>query len=224
MSNDRDAYNKLFEHYDRQMFFERGIEDIIFIDDAEIKKHWHNLKKAVFENGTVYIRGYGRDAKGTKLYLKLYDKMFENYSVEKDPTNNAEPTKLLKNLTSYSKTNQSGKTLILNYQISHLFGKTKNPLLFTCPWNIAYIPKYLDPFTGHETQGPYSEQFKKEIFFPFLRERYKDYIEEYNSIIKTKVTPIIDESLQYVKSKMRLNIKDFNKFKTDVRSELGEIS
>lgn len=160
MRKERDAYTKLFEHIDKDLFFQSGIDDIVFMENETIEKQWTILKNAVFQNQSVAIRGYGRDAKGTDLYFKLYENMFGNTKIFKDSTNNAEPTKLLKNLTTYSKTRQAGKTLIMNYQISHLFGRTKNPLLFTCPWNVAYIPKYLDPFTGHETQGQYSEEFK----------------------------------------------------------------
>ena len=222
MSKERDAYTKLFEHIDKNLFFQSGIDDIVFMDNETIEKQWTLLKNAVFQNQSVSIRGYGRDAKGTDLYFKLYEKMFGNTNVFKDSTNNAEPTKLLKNLTIYSKTKQTGKTLIMNYQISHLFGRTKNPLLFSCPWNIAYIPKYLDPFTGHETQGQYSEQFKQ-IIAPILTEKFNGYIEEYNIIIKTKIADKIDESLKFVKKSANLNIDDFRRFETDVRNELSEI-
>jgi hypothetical protein len=148
--------------------------------------------------------------------------MFGNTNVKKDYTNNAEPTKLLKNLTQFSKTRKPEKILIVNYQISHLFGKTKNPLLFTCPWNIAYIPKYLDPFTGHETQGEYSKQFKQ-IILPILKEKFKIYINEYNDIIRNKITDKIEESLKFVKAEAKLNNDEFNRFETDVRNELTEI-
>lgn len=227
MNKERDAYTKLFERIDKDLFFKNGIDDIIFMDKQAIDEHWEKLKKDVFNNQSVFIRGYGRDAKGTSLYRKLYENMFENANIKKDPTNNAKPTELLKNNTSYSKIKQSGKTLIANYQISHLFGKTKNPLLFNCPWNIAYIPKYLDPFTGHETQGQHSKDFKHS-FLISLKEKFKDYIEEYNLIIRNDVADKIEESLEFVKSEMvkskiEFSIDEFNRFKRDVRNELSEI-
>ncbi len=98
----RDAYTKLFERIDVHEFFKIAINDITYIEEEKIRIQWDELKERVFNNGEIYIRGYGRDAV-----------------------------------------------------------KTKNPLLFGCGWNIAYIPKYIDPFTGHETQGCYSEEFKK---------------------------------------------------------------
>lgn len=222
MSKDRDAYTKLFEHIDKDLFFKSGIDDIVYIDNQAIAIQWNQLKNSVFENQVVFIRGYGRDAKGTDMFFKFYENMFGNSNVRKDSTNNAEPTKLLKNMTSYSKTPQADKMLIMNYQISHLFGRTKNPLLFTCPWNIAYIPKYLDPFTGHETQGKYSEQFKK-IISPILKDKFKNYIEDYNSIIRNKISNRIDESLEFVKYELNLNMSELNQFEKDVRNELSEI-
>lgn len=222
MNNKRDAYTKLFEHIDKDLFFKSGIEDIIFIDNEVIEKQWKKQQNAVFNNQTVYIRGYGRDAKGTDLFFKFYEKLLGNTKVKKDSSNNTEPTKLLKEMTPYSKTNLAGKKLILNYQISHLFGKTKNPILFTCPWNIAYIPKYLDPFTGHETQGQHSQEFKQ-IIVPFLKEKFKIYIEEYNSIIKNIISDKIDESLYFVKLSANLNADEFRRFEIDARNELSEI-
>jgi hypothetical protein len=222
MNKERDAYTKLFEHIDKDLFFQSAIEDIVYIDDEQIQNNWEQLKNAVFKNKTVFIRGYGRGGKGTDLYFKLYNKMFGNKNVKKDSTNNAEPTKLLKKITQFSKTKQEGKTLILNYQISHLFGKTKNPLLFTCPWNIAYIPKYIDPFTGHETQGQYSEEFKQ-IILPKLKEKFKIYIDEYNLIIRNEIINKIEESLNFVKAEAKLSNDKFKRFETDVRNELSEI-
>ena len=222
MIKEKDAYTKLFEHIDKDLFFQSGIDDIIYVDNQAIAKQWEQLKNAVFNNQTVFIRGYGRDAKRTDLYFKLYEKIFGNTSVKKDSANNTEPTKLLKNLTQFSKIKQAKKTFIANYQISHLFGKTKNPLLFTCPWNIAYIPKYLDPFTGHETQGQYSNQFKQ-IFLPILKEKFKNYIDEYNLIIRNNIADKIEESLKFVKTQTCLNVYEFRRFEIDVRNELSEI-
>ncbi len=222
MSKEKEAYTKLFEHIDKESFFKSGIDDIVYIDNQTIATQWEQLKKAVFENQLVFIRGYGRDAKGTDLYFKLYENLFENKKLKKDSNNNYQPTKLLKNLTQFSKTKKKGKTLIINYQISHLFGRTKNPLLFTCPWNIAYIPKYLDPFTGHETQGQYSEQFKQ-IFLPIIKEKFRNYIDDYNLVIRDKITHRLEESLEFVQKITNLSNDEFKRFEKDVRKELSEI-
>lgn len=218
----KDAYTELFKNIDKETFFKFGIEDIMFIEDEKISKEWENLKYDVFNNSTIYIRGYGRDGLGTNLYQKLYEKLFCNFNVIKDSSNNHYPTNLLENLTNFSKKNKKDKVLIKNYQISHLFGRTKNPLLFNCPWNVAYIPKYLDPFTGHETQGEFSDEFK-ELITPVINEKFKKYIDDYNSIYNKCIVDKIDESLDYVRKNCNISDQKFRRFANDVKNELREI-
>lgn len=223
MYKERDAYTKLFEHFDKDMFFQKGISDIIFIEDNEVSKEWGKLKSSVFENQKVFIRGYGRDAKKTKMYFKLYEFLFGNYKVKKDPSNNSEPTKILNKTTNYSKNKSLKKINIINYQVSHLFGKTKNPLLFTSPWNIAYIPKYLDPFTGHETKGKYSDEFKK-IITPSIQARFKKYIDDYNKIVSDIIfKQNLNESIENIRTHFSLTNVEFEKFKEDALTEFSEI-
>ena len=83
MGKEKEAYSKLFEQIDKDSYFKSGIDDIVYMDNQAIATQWEHLKKAVFENQTVFIRGYGRDAKGTELYFKLYEKMFENTGFKK---------------------------------------------------------------------------------------------------------------------------------------------
>jgi hypothetical protein len=221
----KDAYTELFKNIDKKSFFDFGIKDIIYIEDKVINDEWEKLKNDVFNNQTIYIRGYGRDGLGTDLYKKFYEKLFCNSKLVKDSSNNYYPTKLLENLTSFSKKNKKDSVLIKNYQISHLFGRTKNPLLFNCPWNVAYIPKYLDPFTGHETQGEFSIEFK-ELITPIIKSKFKIYIDDYNSIYRDCIADKIDESLDYVKKyskEINLSDKKFKRFENDVKNELREI-
>jgi hypothetical protein len=67
--------------------------------------------------------------------------------------------------------------------VSHIFGRTKNPFLFEAPWNIAFVPKIIDPFTGHETKGCWPDEYQ-ELFSKSIRNRYKGFIDDYNSLIK----------------------------------------
>ncbi|WP_146194625.1 hypothetical protein [Flavobacterium crocinum] len=191
----------------------------------KIDSNWDNLKKDVFGNNTIYIRGYGRDAQKTKYFIALYKHLFGNEKIIKDATNNAQPTKLIKCHTNYckkTKDGKNGKELIRNYQISHLFGRTKNPLLFNCAWNIAYIPKYLDPFTGHETQGEYSSEFKG-LLLPVLKQKFDFYIKDYNQLIEDKVLNKIDYSLKEVKKDFKMNNTEFKRFEQDAKNELALI-
>lgn len=55
--------------------------------------------------------------------------------------------------------------------------------MFECPWNVAWVPKYLDPLTGHESKGNHRNEFQV-IFEQLLKKRYKKYISDYNKIMK----------------------------------------
>lgn len=221
----RDAYDTLFKHINKELFFRESLEDIIYIGNDNIKLQWQNLKQNIFENQPIYIRGYGRDAQKTQYFITLYKHLFGNENVIKDSTNNAQPTKLIKLNTNYCKVTEDGKNgkeLIRNYQISHLFGRTKNPLLFNCAWNIAYIPKYLDPFTGHETQGNHSSEFKN-IILPILEEKFDFYIKDYNKIVESRILNNIDQCLFKVKKELKIDETEFLRFETDARIELNVI-
>ena len=61
------------------------------------------LKNKVYSNQEVYIRGMGRDATGTKYMLEVHKSLFGNSNIKKDPSNNTHPTKILENLTGFSK-------------------------------------------------------------------------------------------------------------------------
>jgi len=221
----RDAYDKLFVFIDRAEFFQNSIEDIIYIEQSISENLWSTLKYDVLNNNPVYIRGYGRDAKKTKYFIEFYKVLFDNNYVLKDANNNAQPTKLLKEYTDYckvSKDGKNGKIKILNYQISHLFGKTKNPLLFNAPWNMAYIPKYLDPFTGHETQGKHSNEFKK-LISSVLKDKLSYFIDDYNKIIDEFVSSRLEDALDQTRRNLRLTKKEFKRFEADCRLELQKI-
>ena len=81
------------------------------------------------------------------MYKDFYANLLGNTHVEKDPTNNAVPHKLIQRTTELKRNSD-----IFNYQVSHIWGHTKNIFMFEAPWNICYTPKIMDPFTGHETQ------------------------------------------------------------------------
>jgi hypothetical protein len=216
-----DAYTKLFERITREDFFYIGLDDIIFIDDELVNQQWQRLISDVMNQGEIYIRSYGRNAKKSEYFKSLYLELFGNPNIRIDPSNNTRPTRLLEDCTVYSKKEKEGKTVIFNYQVSHLFGKTKNPFLFACPWNVAYIPKYLDPFTGHETLGEHREAFQS-ILMPLVINRFHNYIEEYNTLISPFLDNL-DDALNYVRDRHELDNKEFENFKRDARSELSPI-
>ena len=79
-----DSYQEFLTHFgiDRTSFFEWGISSTIFppLDKAALA--WESLKKRIFHDQTVYIRGYGRNAHGTQLYRDLYAKLLNNFHVK----------------------------------------------------------------------------------------------------------------------------------------------
>lgn len=175
-----DSYIKFFQNFgiDINIAFSWGIENTIFPSMDIVEKAWRELLAKITNNQPVYIRGYGRDAHATHLYFDFYKYLFNNECVKKDPTNNAIPQRNIEKFTGLKRNRD-----IFNYQVSHIFGRTKNIFLFEAPWNIAYVPKIMDPFTGHEAKGDLPLKYQT-LFLQKAIERYEKYIKEYNSLIQ----------------------------------------
>lgn len=225
----RDSYKIFFEHFNIEFkdIIKFGVEiDTIYPNPNEIQTEWKNLIDSITNNKEVYIRGYGRDAHGTALYQELYIILLGNRNIKKDSTNNAKPTQLLQRITSFSKTikNDNGRSKrISNYQVTHIFGHTKNPFLFAAPWNLVWKSKILDPFTGHESKGENTDEYKI-VFLKKSKELYSDFIEEYNKLASHYFSPEkIDDAFEQMKSNLKVDEKVFNKFKNDARNELKKI-
>ena len=65
----RDAYTELFKMIDKKVFFEKSLNDIIYIDFKKIDEQWLKLKHDISNKKEVYIRGYGRDAKKSDFFF-----------------------------------------------------------------------------------------------------------------------------------------------------------
>lgn len=225
----RDSYEVFFNHFNIKFsdLITFGIEyDTVFPVPNEIRNDWNNLIKNIENNGDVYIRGYGRDAHGTNLYKELYRILLNNDNIKKDSTNNAKPTQLLQKITNYSKSinNDNGlKEKISNYQVTHIFGRTKNPFLFTAPWNIVWKSKILDPFTGHESKGEYTDLYKA-AFLDKAKDLYADYIKEYNNFTMLYFSDDkLNDAFEIMKIKSNVDSKSFDKFIADAKRELSTI-
>jgi hypothetical protein len=184
----RDSYQRFFDSCEitRKQFFEFGLQETIFADPESARLEWSKLKHRVASDSEVYMRGFGKNSVNSSLYVDLYGYVIKNKKVRIDKNNNTEPTKLIRSLTGYSKTPSTKYKLLRNYQISHVFGRTKNIYAFTAPWNIVYVPKILDPFTGHEAKGTmideYTHLFQRHVF-----ERFKPLIAEFNDLMTSDV-------------------------------------
>ncbi len=222
-----DSYLQFMQKFNisEDEFIQFGIENIIYVKvDTETNRRkfeedWNNLKKSILtpnvdEPQDVFIRGYGREAAGTDLYISMYKEIFGHDNFMKDGTNNDVPTKKIKRLTGYAKNVKTEKKYerIQNFQVSHVFERTKNPFAFSAPWNIVYLPKIVDPFTGHESHGKLKSKFIKR-FQEHIYNIYQEYINDFNKFAK-ELKPDLDDYLKNI---------DNDQFKKDVLKQFEEI-
>ncbi|MEZ5534192.1 MAG: hypothetical protein R3F02_01080 [Thiolinea sp.] len=222
----RDSYKQLFASglITKDQLFMFGLSETIYVDTKTAEDEWESLKNQIQSGKKVFIRGFGRDASGTHLFQKFYSHLIGNHKVAKDSTNNAEPTKLLREWTGYSKSGGKQFKPIRNYQISHVFGKTKNVYCFTAPWNIVYLPKIIDPFTGHEAKGAYVDEytqlFQKETF-----KRFRALIEDFNQIVTgSEFQAKIRTAIELMSYEEEFTPKDINKLENAIKTEFSPIN
>ena len=174
----RDAYEQFFKLLPKEKLFDFGLKNIITIEKGVAFYEWKRLINRINKNAPdLYVRNFGRNGNESNNMKILYKEIFK-IDINFDQTNNSKPSQLLQTLTEY-KTNKT----IFNYQISHVFGNTKNVYCFTAPWNVIFIPKIIDPFTGHEAKGDYVNEFQI-LLHKNILEIFKDEIMEYNELIK----------------------------------------
>jgi hypothetical protein len=180
----RDAYERFFESLKiaPEQFFQFGLSEIIHVPIDAAYVEWEQLKLRISNGDPVFIRGFGRNASNSDLFTDLYGSLFGHRNILVDPTNNAAPAKLLQVLTGFSKTPKRGCERVRNYQVTHVFGRTKNPYAFTAPWNIVYLPKIIDPFTGHESTGDLTLKFQH-MFREHILGLFSPMIQDFNQIV-----------------------------------------
>lgn len=213
-----DSYKLFMENFNisKEDLFDWGIENTIFPKGEVVEEFWEILKYRIINGDKVYIRGYGRDAHGTELYRGLYGYIFGNINVIKDPTNNAIPQKNVQNLTKRKRNIE-----IYNYQVSHIFGRTKNIFMFEAPWNVCFIPKIMDPFTGHESKGEWPVEYQ-DRFIKKAVSLYEKYIMDYNSLLEKY--QVQEKTNEYINKLYTLREKkEVNQFKKDCEKEMEPI-
>ncbi|EKF9276412.1 hypothetical protein O1B68_002153 [Vibrio cholerae] len=220
----RDSYQRFFSQglITKDQFFEFGLSETIYAPQDKAEHEWQKLKHRIQNNQPVHIRGFGRNSNGTHLFQDFYKEVFGNEHVAVDPTNNAIPTKIIRDLTGYSKSPSARHEAIRNYQISHIFGRTKNVYTFTAPWNMVYLPKIIDPFTGHEAKGDMVDEYQA-IFQQRSYARFEPLIEDYNKLItQPELTDRIAAYLDKLSSNAE-DVKTVDKFTKALRDELSPI-
>lgn len=221
----RDSYERFFSqgYISKDQFFEFGLSETIYAPLDKAESAWNELKNRVHSNQQVFIRGFGRNSNGTHLFQAFYADVLKNNQVTVDPTNNAQPTKLIRDLTGYSKTKSNKHEPIQNYQISHIFGRTKNVFAFTAPWNIVYMPKMLDPFTGHEAKGSMIDEYK-DLFQKQSFKHFEPLINDYNALITSpSLVDSIHQYLDKIEQDKNLDGKDVSKLRASILEEITPI-
>lgn len=175
-----DSYQNFLKTFDidENVLFKWGIDNAIFPKRQEVEAGWCDLIDRIATGSScVRIRGYGRNAKNTELFIEMYKRIFPKATVKEDSNNNYKPKRILENMTKL-KRNEN----LFNYQVSHIFGYTKNIFLFEASWNICYLPKIMDPLSGHEAKGLLPPKFQN-MFQKKTKTKYRKYIEEYNLLL-----------------------------------------
>lgn len=214
----RDSYEEFIKgfgiNYDD--YLEWGIQNTIYPPVNEICSAWSDLKERINRGDEVYIRGYGRNGKGNELISDFYSSM--NINIKIDPTNNMKPTHNLQSLTGLRK-----KIDLYNYQVSHIFGHTKNVYMFEAPWNICFVPKMFDPLTGHEALGTFPKDYKGK-WLSVIKIKFQNYIEDYNTIMRS-IKPMnrIDLFISQKSIAEKYTKEQLDKFKTDMGAEFSTI-
>lgn len=209
-----DSYEQFLDYFgiDKDTFYSFGLDNTIFAKPEYALLQWEALIKKLLENQKLAIRGYGRQGKHTDLFLKLYEYLFSNNSIKEDNTNNAAPRRNIQNATGYK-----AKESLLNYQCSHIFGHTKNPLLFEAVWNICFTPKIFDPLTGHEAKGSWPKEYQR-LFIESAVQRFHLCIKAYNAFVhQHDILNRISTFTQSLRGQYDDNL--LKKFKNDAISE-----
>ena len=220
-----DSYKKLFDKglITKEKLFDFGLSETIYVDLDTAEHEWEKLKDKILYEEKVFIRGFGKNARGSHLFTKFYTNLLGNKNISIDSTNNAEPTKMLKEWTGYSKNGGINFKHIRNYQVAHVFGRTKNVYCFTAPWNTVYLPKIIDPFTGHEAKGTYVDEYTA-LFQKSTYDKFKPLIDDFNSIITDKeFISNIKTTLDLMNDDKNISSKDIEKLKTSIHNEFMPI-
>lgn len=181
-----DSYGKFCKDHGicGQDFVKWGLDNIVYPDPVKVKQEWNALKNNIVNGSDVYVRKYGR--KGNSILIDFYN--FFGIKAKPDPNNNSKATKMLQTTTGYKKFNSRKQNtngqILQNYQVSHIFGKTKNVYCFTAPWNVCFVPKLIDPLTGHESEGTFPISFKSK-WMKAIKKKYQNYINEYNNLVRS---------------------------------------
>ncbi len=227
-----DSYDLFIEFFSKNTFSEDafinwGLDHIFFAGKAEAEKAWDNIKQNWRNNENLWIRNSGRNGQSSRLYTDFYAQFGK--VIYFDATNNNKPTAAILSALGKVKyrdshSENSPADVVRNYQVSHIWGHTKNPLLFVCPWNICLVPKLFDPFTGHEAKGPLIQKFQK-AFIDKAKGIYTDLICDYNYFVEKEIiqTGLINDYIDALQKTYGQTDATVNKFIKNIQAEITTI-
>ena len=204
-----------------------GLSNIYSCSEELAAQEWESLKHSLKNGDEVFIRRYGRNIKSNQLIEFFYQQLFPMAKITADPTNNSAPRKKIEEWTKKMK-NPSKKKLdggfqkIRNFQVSHVFGQTKNPLLFQAPFNIIYLPKIMDPFTGHEASGEINELFIVKLHH-YIVQKYYPIILDFNNIRDEIVKNNFQKAMNKTKEKFKNSDHNVDTFEKNMLREWNKI-
>ena len=220
----KDSYEIFIKNYiNKKDLIDFGLKETIYIAEDKAAEKWEEIKSSILNNEQVYVRRYGRKEEKDSIIKIFYKEILNLTNIKIDPTNNSAPSKVLNHCTNYRKTIKKDtlqNEKIQNYQISHVFGRTKNPFLFIAPWNLVYIPKIVDPFTGHESKGELALEFSKLLQNKTFK-RYESLIKDYNTLVdKYK----FDSKIKMFMEENKNRITNFENYKNNMLSQFSKIT
>lgn len=213
-----DAYQEFIKELkiDFDDFIEFGINGTIYPSEESIATFWAELKRRIKDGEAVRVRTYGKYGRKSQILVDFYS--FCNINAVVDSNNNYTPTKNLEKLTNKIKNKD-----LLNYQVSHIFGQTKNVYMFESPWNICYVPKMIDPLTGHESKGKFSVEYKKKWLSGIIK-KHKVFIDDYNKIMDDfKINEKLDAFMSDSEVKKKYDSKQLVDFKKNILKDFEKI-
>lgn len=161
-------------------FMEYGISKCIFCEDTkELKEHMNKiwdgklLKCRFIGNKVAKSSDNYKSWMENNLTYTFYNEVLK-LTVSPDGSNNTEVKKMINNC-EYVKKEQK----ILNFTISHIFGRTKNIFAFTAPWNVVYVPHMFDQLTTGKGNGQLVQIFETMLKYECIK-KYRHEIKEFN--------------------------------------------
>jgi len=213
-----DSYEALIPEYiSKEEFFRFGLEKTIYIPDEKVKQEWKSLKERIASNKPVFMRGLKENSTNL-LFFEFYHKVFKNAQARKDPSNTQSITKIIEDLSGLKKSKD-----LRNYQISSVFGRSRNIFAFNAPWNIVYTPNILDHLLGADARGSLAEEYQR-VFFEHCFKKFRPYINEFNDILTdSHLLRRFDEHFHSLYNDSKYNKEAVTKFEEMVREDFAPI-